>query len=139
MTKPELPASGAIDLTSLAACLNDAIHGQNASLLRLPLGWPGALCEFDHPLDYLGYDGGAGIDSGPGMVVGEALALRGTERLPVAVLSDGDLLMGAMALWTAAHHRIPLLAIIVDNRSFYNNEAHQEAVARTRERPPENK
>jgi thiamine pyrophosphate-dependent acetolactate synthase large subunit-like protein len=135
----EIPSSGPVDLTSLAACLNHAIRGRNVSLLRLPLGWPGALCEFAHPLDYLGYDGGAGIGSGPGMVVGAALALRGSERIPVAVLGDGDLLMGGMALWTAARHRIPLLAIVANNRSFYNDEAHQEAVARTRGRPPENK
>jgi acetolactate synthase I/II/III large subunit len=73
------------------------------------------------------------------MVVGAALALRGGDRLPVAVLGDGDLLMGGMALWTAARHRIPLLVVVADNRSFYNDEAHQEAVARTRGRPPENK
>ena len=136
---PEVSASGAVDLTNLAACLNHAIRGQNVSLLRLPLGWPGALCEFAQPLDYLGYDGGAGIGSGPGMVVGAALALRGTGRIPIAVLGDGDLLMGAMALWTAARHHVPLLVIVANNRSFYNDEAHQEAVARTRERPPENK
>jgi len=138
-SSPQIPASGAVDLASLAACLNLAIRGRKVSLLRLPLGWPGAQCEFAQPLDYLGYDGGAGIGSGPGMVVGAALALRGGERLAVAVLGDGDLLMGAMALWTAARHRIPLLVIVADNRSFYNDEAHQEAVAHARERPVENK
>jgi len=136
---PEIPGSGAIDLTSLAVCLNRVIRGQNVSLLRLPLGWPGALCEFAQPLDYLGYDGGAGIGSGPGMVVGAALALRQTHRIPVAVLGDGDLLMGGMALWTAARHRIPLLVIVANNRSFHNDEAHQEAVAKMRARPAENK
>ena len=51
----------------------------------------------DHPLDYLGQDGGAGIGSGPGMAVGAALALEGSGRLPVAVLGDGDFLMGGTA------------------------------------------
>ena len=138
-SSPEIPASGAVDLTSLGACLNRAIRGRNVSILRLPLGWPGALCEFAQPLDYIGNDGGAGIGSGPGMVVGAALALRGTGRIPVAVLGDGDLLMGAMALWTATRHRIPLLVVVANNRSYHNDVAHQEAVARTRERPPENK
>ena len=135
----QIPTHGAVDLTSLAACLNLSMSGRKVSLLRLPLGWPGALCEFSDPLDYLGYDGGAGIGSGPGMVVGSALALRQTERLPVAVLGDGDLLMGGMALWTAARHRVPLLVVVANNRTFHNDEAHQEAVARTRGRPPENK
>ena len=49
-----------------------------------------------------GLAGGAGLGSGPGMAVGAALALAGSDRLPVAVLGDGDLLTGAGALWTAA-------------------------------------
>ncbi|MSQ71238.1 MAG: thiamine pyrophosphate-binding protein [Betaproteobacteria bacterium] len=133
------PDSGRIEMHSLAGCLNEAIRGKRVSLLRLPLGWPGASCEFDGPMDYMGYDGGAGIGSGPGMAVGSALAFRGSGRIPVAVLGDGDLLMGGMALWTAARHRIPLLVIVADNRSFHNDEAHQEAVAKARARPVENK
>ncbi len=47
--------------------------------------------------------------------------------------------MGATALWTAAHYRIPLLIVVANNRSFYNDEVHQERVARMRGRPVENK
>ena len=47
--------------------------------------------------------------------------------------------MGVTALWTAAHYRIPLLLVIANNRSFYNDEVHQERVARMRHRPVENK
>ncbi|MFN9939461.1 MAG: EamA family transporter, partial [bacterium] len=43
------------------------------------------------------------------VLVGAALALRGTGRLPVAVLGDGDTLMGIQAFWTAVHYGIPLL------------------------------
>jgi thiamine pyrophosphate-dependent acetolactate synthase large subunit-like protein len=71
--------------------------------------------------------------------VGAALALRDSGRLPVAICGDGDFLMGATALWTAAHYRIPLLFVIANNRSFYNDEVHQERVARMRERRVENK
>ena len=66
---------------------------------------------YNHPLDYLGGDGGGGIGAGPGMTVGAALALRGTGRLPLAVLGDGDFVMGVSALWTATHYRIPLLPV----------------------------
>jgi len=59
--------------------------------------------------------------------------------LPVAVLGDGDFLMSCSAFWSAAHYRIPLIAVIANNRSFYNDEVHQERVARMRERPVENK
>ena len=47
--------------------------------------------------------------------------------------------MGVTALWTAAHYRIPLLLVVANNRSFYNDEVHQERVARMRNRPVENK
>src|SRR6185437_12577027 len=83
-----------IGMHDLAAALRDALAGSPACLVRLPLGWHGADLEASHPLDFLGMDGGAGIGSGPGMAVGAALALEGTGRVPVAVLGDGDLLMG---------------------------------------------
>lgn len=110
-----------------------------ATLIRANLGWPGGAWPLRDPLDYLGYDGGGGIGSGPGMAVGGALALRGTGRLPVAVLGDGDFLMGGTALWTAVRYGIPLLVIVANNRSFFNDEVHQEKVAVVRGRPVENK
>jgi thiamine pyrophosphate-dependent acetolactate synthase large subunit-like protein len=109
-----------------------------ACLVRLPLGWRGADLDVGHPLDYLGYDGGAGIGSGPGMAVGAALALEGTGRLPVAVLGDGDFLMGGTAIWTAAHYRLPLLIVVANNSSYFNDVVHQERVARHRRRPAGN-
>src|SRR5262249_31342361 len=80
------------------------------------------------PLDYLGSDGGGGVGGGPGISVGAALALRGSGRLPVAVCGDGDFLMGVTALWTAAHYRIPLLIVVANNRSFFNDQLHQETM-----------
>ena len=47
--------------------------------------------------------------------------------------------MGVTALWTACHYRIPLLLIISNNTSFFNDEMHQERVARERGRPVENR
>jgi thiamine pyrophosphate-dependent acetolactate synthase large subunit-like protein len=126
-------------MEGFAAALGEGLTGEVASLVRLPLGWDGGAWHFRHPLDYLGYDGGAGIGSGPGMLVGAALALKNSDRLPVAVLGDGDVMMGVSALWTAARYRIPMLAIVCNNRSFYNDEVHQEKVAKVRNRPVENK
>jgi thiamine pyrophosphate-dependent acetolactate synthase large subunit-like protein len=133
------PGAGLIGISELAAALGDALGERPACLVRLPLGWQGADLDVAHPLDYLGQDGGAGLGSGPGMAVGAALALRDDERLAVAVLGDGDLLMGANALWTAARCRLPLLVVVANNRSFYNDEVHQERVALVRDRPVENR
>ncbi len=138
------PATGAIppgviNVPVLAASLRRAVAGQRVSLLHLPISWDAAAWPFRHPLDFIGGDGGGGIGGGPGISVGAALALIGSGRLPVAICGDGDFLMGATSLWTAVHYRIPLLLIVANNRSFFNDELHQERVARMRGRPVENR
>jgi thiamine pyrophosphate-dependent acetolactate synthase large subunit-like protein len=136
-----LDEASVIQVPHIATALKAALGDSPVSMLRLPLSWADGLWEFRHPLDYLGTDGGGGIGSGPGMSVGAALALRdaGSGRLPVAVLGDGDFLMGVTALWTAVRNEIPLLIVVANNRSFFNDELHQERVARQRGRPVENR
>jgi thiamine pyrophosphate-dependent acetolactate synthase large subunit-like protein len=131
--------SGAISVAAMARAVSKSLEDCNPSYIRLPLGWPGEYCRFEHPLDFLGYDGGGGIGSGPGMAVGAALALRTSGRLPVAVLGDGDYLMGLTAIWSAVRYRVPLLIVVANNQSFFNDELHQERVARERGRPLENR
>ena len=70
-----------------------------------------------------------------GASLGVALAHRGSERLCVNLQADGDFLYTPSALWTAAHHDIPLLTVIVNNRSYYNSEEHALVMARHRDRP----
>ncbi|MBV9119316.1 MAG: thiamine pyrophosphate-binding protein, partial [Chloroflexi bacterium] len=106
---------------------------------RTPMTWPSGVWDFTKPGSYLGGDGGGGLGSGPGMSVGAALAARANGRPVVTLLGDGDTLMGPTAIWTAAHHQIPLLFVIANNRSYYNDEEHQERVALTRGRPVENR
>jgi thiamine pyrophosphate-dependent acetolactate synthase large subunit-like protein len=132
-------AAGTIAVPMLASAMQQAVAGRTISLIRHPLSWAGHLWPMKHPLDHLGSDGGGGVGSGPGTTIGAALALRGTGRLPVAILGDGDFMMGNSAIWTAVHYRIPLLAVVANNRSFYNDELHQERMARERGRPVENK
>jgi thiamine pyrophosphate-dependent acetolactate synthase large subunit-like protein len=47
--------------------------------------------------------------------------------------------MGNTALWTAAHYELPMLVIVANNRSFFNDELHQERVAKERSRPVANR
>ncbi|HYH40469.1 MAG TPA: thiamine pyrophosphate-dependent enzyme [Burkholderiales bacterium] len=133
------PAADAVSLRGVALALEEATRGIDVCYTRLPLGWNGAYTHFRHPLDYIGHDGGAGVGSGPGMTVGAALALKGSGRLPIALMGDGDFLMGNTALWTAAHYQIPCLIIVCNNRSFYNDERHQGRMAQARGRPAENR
>ena len=138
-TADERDSAGAITVAQLAGALRSALAGRSACLARVPLGWAGEDWSFDGPLDYLGQDGGAGLGSGPGMAVGAALALAESERIAVAVLGDGDFLMGATALWSAARYGLALLVVVANNGSYLNDEIHQERVARTRGRPVENR
>ncbi len=135
----EMSDTGPMEMADLSNALAHALHGEEVCFVRLPLGWDGGSRHFRHPLDYLGYDGGAGIASGPGMLIGAALALEGGTRIPVAVLGDGDVMMGNSSLWTAARYHIPFIAVVCNNRSFFNDEVHQEKVARMRDRPVGNK
>ncbi|HEX3442426.1 MAG TPA: thiamine pyrophosphate-binding protein [Pseudolabrys sp.] len=133
------PPEGKLTVDHLSDALRRAVGDRPTSLTHISLSWNGASWHFRHPLDYLGSDGGGGVGGGPGISVGAALALKGSGRLPVAVCGDGDFLMGVTALWTAAHYHIPLLVVVANNRSFFNDELHQERVARVRNRPVENR
>ena len=133
------PASNAVSIRTLAEALNAVAARRDICLARVPLGWHGAYRHFRAPLDYIGLEGGGGVGAGPGLTVGAALALRGSGRMPVAIMGDGDFLMGVTAIWTAAHYRLPCVILVANNRSFYNDEVHQERVARARGRPIENK
>jgi len=132
-------APDVVSIRTLADALNVATKGMEVCVTRLPLGWNGAYRHFRHPLDYIGSEGGGGVGAGPGITVGAALALKDSGRLPVAIMGDGDFLMGTTALWTAAHYGIPCLILVANNRSFFNDELHQERVAKERSRPVENR
>jgi thiamine pyrophosphate-dependent acetolactate synthase large subunit-like protein len=139
---PELPSLGGGDTIAppmVAAALRQAVGSRPTTLIRTPLAWAAGYWEAAHPLDLLGGDGGGGIGGGPGMAVGAALGLIGSGRLPIAVLGDGDCLMGVTALWTAVHYKIPLLVIVSNNNSFFNDELHQDRMARQRNRPVANR
>jgi thiamine pyrophosphate-dependent acetolactate synthase large subunit-like protein len=136
---PVPAADGSISIAMLARTLQRVVGTDPVTLMRLPLGWSGDMWHFRHPMDYLGTDGGGGIGGGPGMTVGAALALKGGDRLPVSILGDGDFMMGASAFWTAANVGIPFLVVVANNRSFFNDEIHQERVAKERGRPVENR
>jgi acetolactate synthase-1/2/3 large subunit len=128
-----------IGIDEFSDAMSTAFTGMEVCFTRLPLGVNEADFNFTSPFDYIGGDGGGGIGSGLGIAVGAALALRETSRLPVCITGDGDFLMGNTALWTAVQSKIPLLVIVANNRSYFNDEVHQERMAVVRSRPVERK
>ena len=132
--------SGEIGLMDMARTFAAVTKGEKMCITGRPLGWPANANCIEHPHDFLGHTGGGGLGAGPSIAVGAALALRdlGSERIAVAILGDGDYLMGVTALWNAASLRLPILFLVANNHSYYNDENHQKHVAEHRHRPPEN-
>jgi thiamine pyrophosphate-dependent acetolactate synthase large subunit-like protein len=125
---------------TVAGIVWDVIKDREWRLVNGTLnGWARRLWEWTEPGQYLGGSGGAGVGYAIGASLGAALAHKGAGRLCVDLQSDGDLLACSSALWTAAHHQIPLLMVMHNNRSLYNSEEHAEEVARIRSRPVANK
>jgi acetolactate synthase I/II/III large subunit len=95
--------------------------------------------EVTEPAHGIGGGRGGGVGYGLPSSIGAALGHKESGRLCVSIIGDGDFLMTSNALWTAAKYQIPLLVLVMNNRSYYNDEEHQERMARWRQRPVENK
>jgi len=93
------------------------------STIQFVSRWPTKLWNFDKYYQFIGGSGGYGIGYGAPSAVGAALANKKHGRLSVNIQCDGDLMYAPGVLWTAAHHRIPLLTIMHNNRAY-----HQEVM-----------
>ncbi|MGH3438136.1 MAG: thiamine pyrophosphate-binding protein [Sciscionella sp.] len=124
----------------VARVLDDLTSDRDRVVANGTLGnWVHRLWNLEHAYQYCGESGGAGLGYGIGAAIGVALAHRGTDRLVIDLQSDGDAFTTVNALWTAAHHRIPVLFVMDNDRSYYNSVQHAERVARARGRPVERK
>jgi len=97
-------------------------------------GWPRQLWDFDKSYQWLGHAGGGGIGYGAPASVGGALANRRHGRFSVAIQTDGDLMYAPGALWTAAHHQIPLLSVMHNNRAYHMEVMHVQRMCNARNR-----
>jgi acetolactate synthase I/II/III large subunit len=97
-------------------------------------GWTRRLWDFDKSYQWLGHAGGGGIGYGAPASVGAALANRRHGRVSVAIQSDGDLMYAPGVLWTAAHHKIPLLSVMNNNRSYHMEIMHVQRMCNARNR-----
>jgi acetolactate synthase-1/2/3 large subunit len=97
-------------------------------------GWPRRLWDFNKPYHWLGDAGGGGIGYGAPASVGAALANRRHGRLSVAIQTDGDLMYAPGVLWTAAHHRVPLLSVMNNNRAYHMEAMHVQRMCNRRNR-----
>ena len=100
--------------------------------------WPRRLWDFNKPYQWPGHAGGGGIGYGAPSSVGAALANKKYGRFSVSLQTDGDLMYAPGVLWTAAHHRIPLLSVMLNNRSYHMELMHVQRMCNQRNRGIEN-
>lgn len=139
-TAPPAPVadagSGPITKAGLAAALAPLTAEGPWQLAHGILGgWARRAWPFSDYNCYLGYSGGGGLGYGLGATIGAALAHRNDDTLVIDLQPDGDFLYTASALWTAAHHRLAALFVVVNNRAYGKDRLHQSVVARLRGRP----
>jgi acetolactate synthase-1/2/3 large subunit len=100
--------------------------------------WQHRLWDFTDYNQFHGQSGAAGIGYIGGAAIGCALAHKdGDGAVCVSFQGDGDFMMGPGAMWSAAHHRIPLLMIIHNNRAWYQETMSVQILASRRDRHPD--
>jgi acetolactate synthase I/II/III large subunit len=113
-----------VSTARLCAELWGQIRNEDWALVNGTGGWARRLWNFDKPYQWIGGSGGAGVGYGAPAAVGAALAHKRHGRLPVNIQTDGDLMYAPGVLWTAAHHRIPLLSVMHNNRAYHQELMH---------------
>ncbi|MGZ3295922.1 MAG: thiamine pyrophosphate-binding protein [Xanthobacteraceae bacterium] len=96
--------------------------------------WPNRLWPMERHYHWLGASGGYGVGYGAPASVGAALANRDLGRFSVSIQSDGDLMYAPGVLWTAARHKIPLLAVMHNNRGYHQEVMHVQRLSNFRNR-----
>src|SRR5436309_3059827 len=96
--------------------------------------WPNRLWAMEKYHHWLGRSGGYGVGYGAPASVGAALANRDLGRFSVSIQSDGDLMYAPGVLWTAAKHKIPLLAVMHNNRGYHQEVMHVQRLSNFRNR-----
>jgi len=115
-----------ISTARLSAELWAQIKNEDWSLVsasQMVSWWPLRLWDFSKHYQHIGGSGGAGIGYGAPAAAGAALANKKYGRLSVNIQNDGDMMYAPGVLWTAAHHHIPLLSVMHNNRAY-----HQEVM-----------
>jgi acetolactate synthase-1/2/3 large subunit len=123
--------SSPITTARMCAEVYDAIKGEDWSVVgtAIRLSWMHRLWDFTKPYQWNGGSGGAGIGYNLPASLGAALANKKQGRFTVAFGGDGDFMFNPGTLWTAAHHKIPMLYIVHNNRAYHQEYMYLVAMA----------
>jgi thiamine pyrophosphate-dependent acetolactate synthase large subunit-like protein len=92
------------------------------------------LWDHDKPYSYLGGQGAGGMGYGAPACVGAALAAKSRNRMVINIQTDGDLNYAPGVLWTAAHHKLPMLTVMHNNRAWHQEYMFVDYMAGVRGR-----
>jgi thiamine pyrophosphate-dependent acetolactate synthase large subunit-like protein len=124
--------SSPVSVPRLCAELWDLLKNEDWSLVS-PQGfissWPSLMWDMRKHYHHIGSQGAGGVGYGAPASVGAALANRKHGRLSVNIQTDGDLCYSPTVLWTAAHHRIPLLTVMHNNRAYHQETMFMQRMA----------
>jgi acetolactate synthase-1/2/3 large subunit len=96
--------------------------------------WPTRLWPMERPYHHIGGPGGYGVGYALPAAAGAALANRGEGRFSVNLQADGDLMYAPGVLWTLAHHQIPMLTVMHNNRGYHQEVMHLQRMSNRRNR-----
>ena len=94
---------------------------------RIP--WARRLWPVTEHYQMLGGNGAAGVGGYGPIALGAALANKDKGIMTVHFQPDGDLMYAPGLLWTAAHHKIPLLMLMHNNRCYHQEIMHIQRMA----------
>ena len=96
--------------------------------------WASRLWPMEKHYHHLGHSGGFGLGYNLSAAIGAALANKAQGRFSVNLQPDGDFLYSPGVLWTAAHHDIPLLTVMHNNRGYHQEVMHVQRLSNRRDR-----
>jgi acetolactate synthase I/II/III large subunit len=96
--------------------------------------WPSRMWPMERHYHHLGNSGGYGLGYNVSAAVGAALANRPHGRFSVNFQPDGDFMYTPGVLWTAAHHQIPMLTVMHNNRGYHQEVMHVQRLSNRRNR-----
>ena len=126
-----------ISTARLCAEIWNQIKGEDWSMVSrdsFHSSWPTRLWPFDKYYQFIGASGGYGVGYGAPAAVGAALANRAFGRFSLNIQSDGDLMYAPGVLWTAAHHKIPMLNVMHNNRGYHQEVMHVQRMSNRHDR-----
>jgi len=130
--------AGPVSTARLSSEIYAAIKDLDWSLVSLSStgtsGWPRRLWPMERTYHCLGWSGASGLGYGPPASIGAANGNKSLGRFSVAILGDGDMMYVPGSLWTAAHHNIPLLAVMHNNRGYHQEVMHVQRLSNRRNR-----